>query len=170
LSTPVAAKPNGLTAQAPRQLLGLHHEVNALPSMPGGLELYGADRFRPLAWTRDVGRLRQRRVKFVSIERGRTSSAKSTFAAAKILTVSIRRQLPHARPLLPLINDSDSTVRRMDIDAPRPRCPFCGLPLRFRFSALSTLQTFDCNGCQVVLNIPPQAGALEIAAPAVAHD
>jgi hypothetical protein len=57
----------------------------------------------------------------------------------------------------------------MDIDAPRPRCPFCGFPMRFRFSEHSTLQTFDCNGCQVVLNIPPQADVLEIAAPALAR-
>jgi hypothetical protein len=58
----------------------------------------------------------------------------------------------------------------MDIDAPRPHCPFCGLPLRARFSELSTLQTFDCNGCQVVLNIPPQAGGLEIAASVVTQN
>ncbi len=57
----------------------------------------------------------------------------------------------------------------MDTDAPRPRCPFCGLPMQFRFNELSTLQTFDCNGCQVVLNIPSQADVLEIAAPALAR-
>jgi hypothetical protein len=37
--------------------------------------------------------------------------------------------------------------------------------MQFRFNELSTLQTFDCNGCQVVLTIPPQADVLEIAAP-----
>ena len=57
---------------------------------------------------------------------------------------------------LPLINDYDLTTRRMDVDAPRPRCPFCGRPMQFRFSELSTLQTFDCNGCQVLLNVPSQ--------------
>jgi hypothetical protein len=41
--------------------------------------------------------------------------------------------------------------------------------MRFKFSEHSTLQTFDCNGCQVVLNIPPQADVLEIAAPALAR-
>jgi hypothetical protein len=29
---------------------------------------------------------------------------------------------------LPSINDYDLTTRRMDVDAPRPRCPFCGRP------------------------------------------
>ena len=70
---------------------------------------------------------------------------------------------------LPSINAFDFTTRRMDIDAPCPRCPFCGLPMRFRFSEHSTLQTFDCNRCGVVLNIPPQADVLEIAAPALAR-
>ena len=70
---------------------------------------------------------------------------------------------------LPSINAFDFTTRRMDIDAPRPRCPFCGLPMRFGFSEQSTLQTFDCNGCRVVLNIPPQADVLEIIAPALAR-
>jgi hypothetical protein len=70
---------------------------------------------------------------------------------------------------LPSIKDFDFTNRRMDIDAPCPRCPFCGFPMRFKFSEHSTLQTFDCNGCQVVLNIPPQADVLEIAAPALAR-
>ena len=60
-------------------------------------------------------------------------------------------------------------LRRMDIDTPRPRCPFCGLPMRFRFSEYSTLQTFDCKGCRVVLNIPPQADVLEIVSPALAR-
>jgi hypothetical protein len=59
----------------------------------------------------------------------------------------------------------------MDTDAPNPHCPFCGMPMRFRripaFGAQSTLQTFDCNGCQVVLNVPPQAEILQIAAPAI---
>jgi transposase-like protein len=69
---------------------------------------------------------------------------------------------------LPSINDYDFT-RRMDIDAPRPRCPFCGLPMRFRFSELSAFQTFDCKGCQVVLNIPSQAGVSGIAASVAAR-
>jgi hypothetical protein len=58
----------------------------------------------------------------------------------------------------------------MNPDAPRPRRPFCGLPLRARFSGLLTLQTFDCNGCQVILNIAAQAGGLEIAASVVAQN
>jgi hypothetical protein len=58
----------------------------------------------------------------------------------------------------------------MDADAPNPRCPFSSSPMQFRrtspnFGALSALQTFDCNGCQVVLNIPPQAETWQIAAP-----
>ena len=70
---------------------------------------------------------------------------------------------------LPSINDYDFTTRRMDIDAPRPRCPFCGLPMRFVFSELSTLQTFDCKSCQVALNIPSQAGVSGIAVPVLAR-
>ena len=58
---------------------------------------------------------------------------------------------------LPPIKETDLSTMRMDNDAPRPRCPFCGSPMRFRINELSTLQTFDCDGCQVALNIPPQA-------------
>jgi hypothetical protein len=32
------------------------------------------------------------------------------------------------------------------------------------------LQTFDCDGCQVVLNIPPQAGISGVAAFGFARD
>jgi hypothetical protein len=71
---------------------------------------------------------------------------------------------------LPSINDYDLTTRRMDVDAPRPRCPFCGRPMQFRFNELSTLQTFDCNGCQVLLNVPSQAGVPGIAVPVLARD
>jgi hypothetical protein len=39
LATPVAAKPDGLIAQAPYQLPGLHREV-ALPSVPKRFEFY----------------------------------------------------------------------------------------------------------------------------------
>jgi len=70
---------------------------------------------------------------------------------------------------LPSINAFDLTTRRMDIDAQCPRCPFCGLPMRFRSSEYSTFQTFDCTGCRVVLNIPPQADVLEIVSPALAR-
>ena len=68
---------------------------------------------------------------------------------------------------LPSINTFDFTTRRMDIDAPCPHCPFCGLPMQFRFREQSTLQTFDCNGCRAVLNIPPQADVVEVIAPAL---
>jgi hypothetical protein len=71
---------------------------------------------------------------------------------------------------LPSINDYDLTTRRMDVDAPRPRCPFCGRPMQFRLNELSTLQTFDCNGCQVLLNVPSQAGVPGIAVPVLARD
>ena|SRR6516162_10799338 len=71
---------------------------------------------------------------------------------------------------LPSINDYDLTTRRMDVDAPRPRCPFCGRPMQFRFNELSTLQTFDCTGCQVLLNVPSQAGVPGIAVPVLARD
>jgi hypothetical protein len=71
---------------------------------------------------------------------------------------------------LPSINDYDLTTRRMDIDAPRPRCPFCGRPMQFRFNELSTLQTFDCTSCQVLLNVPSQAGVPGSAAPVLARD
>ena len=70
---------------------------------------------------------------------------------------------------LPSIKESEFTTRRMDVDAPRPRCPFCGLPMQFRFNELSTLQTFDCKSCQVVLNIPSQAGVSGIAVPVLAR-
>jgi transposase-like protein len=57
----------------------------------------------------------------------------------------------------------------MDTDAPHPHCPFCGLAMQFKrtspnFGAQPALQTFVCNWCGVVLNIPPQA-ASEIATP-----
>jgi hypothetical protein len=65
-----------------------------------------------------------------------------------------------ARRILPSINDYDPTTRRMDVDAPCPRCPFCGRPMKFRFNELSTLQTFDCTGC----------GVLGIAVPVLARD
>jgi hypothetical protein len=71
---------------------------------------------------------------------------------------------------LPSINDYDLTTRRMDVDAPRPRRPFCGRPMQFRFNELSTLQTFDCNGCQVLLNVPSQSGVPGIALPVLARD
>jgi hypothetical protein len=32
------------------------------------------------------------------------------------------------------------------------------------FGAHSALQTFDCNGCQVILTVPPQAEILDMAA------
>jgi hypothetical protein len=35
---------------------------------------------------------------------------------------------------------------------------------------LSTLQTFDCTGCQVLLNVPSQADVLGIAVPVLARD
>ena len=73
------------------------------------------------------------------------------------------------RPLLQSINDCGFTNRGMDTNAPRSRCPFCGLPMQFRFIEYSTLQTFECNGCQAVLNIPPQADVLEIATPVPAR-
>jgi hypothetical protein len=77
--------------------------------------------------------------------------------------VSVRR-------FLSLFNDSGSSVRGMDIDAPHPRCSFCGLPLRARFSKLSTLQAFDCNSCQVILDVTLQDGRLEIAESVVAQN
>jgi len=55
----------------------------------------------------------------------------------------------------------------MDTDAPQPRCPFCGMPMQFKrsapnFGAHSALQTFDCSGCQVILNVPSQVEVLEM--------
>ena len=60
------------------------------------------------------------------------------------------------------------TAIAMDTDAPQPRCPFCGTPMRFKpsvpsFGAHSVLQTFDCRGCQVILTVPPGAGVFEMA-------
>jgi hypothetical protein len=73
------------------------------------------------------------------------------------------------RPRLPSVNHLGLRLGRMDIEAPHPYCPFCGLVMRFRrtspnFGAQSPLQTFVCDWCAVVLNIPPQ-GALEGATP-----
>jgi hypothetical protein len=73
------------------------------------------------------------------------------------------------RSRLPSVNHLHLRLDRMDIDAPHPYCPFCGLAMRFRrtspnFGAQAPLQTFVCDWCGVVLNIPPQA-ALESAAP-----
>jgi transposase-like protein len=83
---------------------------------------------------------------------------------------AVGQQPTRCNSSLSSINDYDFTTRRMDIDAPRPRCPFCGQPMRFRFNELSTLQTFDCKGCQVVLNIPWQASVSGIAVPALARE
>jgi hypothetical protein len=88
----------------------------------------------------------------------------------------IMAALLHSHPIgrrgasLPSINDYDLTTRGMDVDAPSPRCPFCGRPMQFRFNELSTLQTFDCTGCQVLLNVPLQAGVPGIAVPVLARD
>ena len=60
--------------------------------------------------------------------------------------------------------------RIMDVDAPCPRCSFCGRPMKFGFNELSTLQTFDCTSCQVLLNVPSQAGVPGIAVPVLARD
>ncbi len=64
-------------------------------------------------------------------------------------------------------------ARRMDADAPHPHCPFCGLPMQFKRSALngnagSVFASFDCNWCGVVLNVSPRAEVLELASPALA--
>ena len=90
----------------------------------------------------------------------------TTPAASRYSRLSATRT---RRPLLQSINDCGFTNRGMDTNALRPRCPFCGLPMQFRFIEYSTLQTFECNGCQAVLNIPPQADVLEIATPVPAR-
>jgi hypothetical protein len=58
---------------------------------------------------------------------------------------------------------------RMDMDAPHPHCPFCGLPMRTirarpDMIAQRVMPAFDCHWCGVVLNVSPQAEILELAA------
>jgi hypothetical protein len=50
----------------------------------------------------------------------------------------------------------------MDLDAPHPRCPFCGMPMQFKrtspnYGARDPLHTFDCSQCNAILNIAPEA-------------
>jgi len=60
----------------------------------------------------------------------------------------------------------------MDSDAPRPHCPFCGLPMQFSRAGAnsknSVFAAFDCKWCGVVLNVTPGAESLQLAAPSAA--
>jgi len=107
----------------------------------------------------------------------RASMQLSNKTAIAIKKLSVTRALPRGTSRIPAfgrsrllsVNHLGPTTRPMDTDAPHPYCPFCGLAMRFRrtspnFGAQSPLQTFVCDWCGVVLNIPPQA-ALESATP-----
>jgi transposase-like protein len=64
-------------------------------------------------------------------------------------------------------------ARHMDADAPHPHCPFCGLSMQFKRTALkgqidSVFASFDCKWCGVVLKVSPRAEVLELASPALA--
>jgi len=96
--------------------------------------------------------------------------ATSLETASQIMERGASHPISRRGASLPSINDYDPTTRRMDFDAPCPRCPFCGRPMKFRFNEPSTLQTLDCTGCQVLLNVPSRAGVLGIAVPVLARD